>query len=355
MKLHSALTLLAATSIFCVPTEAQMTKRVSADGTVEVSNASVPPSTFLSEAALKNMLAEVPPEGSPEVKPLSDNIVEYRRLYNESLQPRVKHGIELHPVNVEETTINGISVAIVTPKKGIAEENRNRILINAPGGGFRYSVRANGLLISVPTADVGGFKVVTISYRQAPEYQFPAASDDLLKVYSELRKTYPAANIGLFGCSAGGALIAHAVARLIADDQELPGAIGIYCAGAGSAFGGDSFALSAIAALPTGMSPPPDTSPDYLPEVDRKNPLVWPVDSPEVLARFPPTIFLNATRDFAMSSAAYSHRKMVEAGVDTDLLIYDGLYHGFMTNPDHPESQEAYRITTKFFKDRLGK
>lgn len=197
--------------------------------------------------------------------------------------------------------------------------------------------------------------MVTISYRQAPEYQFPAASDDLLKVYSELRKTYPATNIGMLGCSAGGATIAHAVARLIADGEEVPGAIGIYCAGAGSNFGGDSFPFSSMAAYPTGMSPPPDTSPDYLPEAQRDSPLAWPVDTPEVLAHFPPTIFLTATRDFAMSSAAYSHRKLVAAGVDTDLLIYDGLYHGFMTNPDHPESQEAYRITTDFFSSRLGK
>ena len=73
------------------------------------------------------------------------------------------------------------------------------------------------------------------------------------------------------------------------------------------------------------------------------------------MAKWPPTIFLSGTRDFAMSSALYSHRQLALAGQDTRLLVYDGLYHGFMTNPDFPESQEAYKICAAFYDKHLGR
>jgi len=45
----------------------------------------------------------------------------------------------------------------------------------------------------------------------------------------------------------------------------------------------------------------------------------------------------------------------LKVGIETDLLIYDGMYHGAMTNPDFPESQEAYKITAGFFDRHLGR
>jgi hypothetical protein len=46
--------------------------------------------------------------------------------------------------------------------------------------------------------------------------------------------------------------------------------------------------------------------------------------------------------------AAYSHRRLLMAGVESDLLIYDGLGHGFMTNAALPETREAQQIAVTF-------
>ena len=140
-------------------------------------------------------------------------MAELRRRMNETLQPNVKHMRDAFPVDVEETTIDGISVAIVTPKGGVPARNQNRLMINAPGGSFHSGIRANGLLISIPVAAVGQFRVVRLLYRQGPEHRFPAATEDFTTVYKAVLKSYKASNIGLVGCSAGGALIAQSVAH----------------------------------------------------------------------------------------------------------------------------------------------
>jgi acetyl esterase/lipase len=132
----------------------------------------------------------------------------------------------------------------------------------------------------------------------------------------------------------------------------------VYCSGLGPTANGDSRFLSQLAvtnvAAGLASGTPPASGMTYFTGVDMNQFVVSPTLDPALLQKFPPTIFFTATRDFAMSGAAFSHRQLLKAGVESELLIYDGLYHGFMTNPDFPESQEAYKLTAAFFDRHLG-
>jgi len=273
---------------------------------------------------------------------------------------------EIFPVDIEETTINGISAAIITPKGGVPDANKNRLFLNGPGGGFRTGVRGNGLLISIPVAATLKVRVVSILYRQAPEFRFPAASEDLLKVWDHFTKTYKPANIGMVGCSAGGSLITHTTAMLIKAGRPTPGVLGVYCAGLGAPGAGDSQFLAALsvtnaplgAAQTSGVpaaAPTRPAQPSYMDGADRTQFIVNPTVDETLLAKWPPTVFFTATRDAAMSGALYSYRKLVKLGIDSQVLVFDGLYHGFMTNPDFPEAQEGYKTAAAFFEKHLGK
>jgi acetyl esterase/lipase len=55
-----------------------------------------------------------------------------------------------------------------------------------------------------------------------------------------------------------------------------------------------------------------------------------------------------------MSSAIYTHSQLVKLGVDADLHVWEGLFHGFFYNPDVPESRDAYNVIVKFFDRHLG-
>jgi acetyl esterase/lipase len=349
-----ALTLLAGGPALALAQQAPASKvGIDADGSARIESATIPLSDILSEEARAIVRRTRPTEGPGAAPPpKTEDMAEVRRRMNEALQPNVQHMRELFPVDVEETTIDGISVAIITPKGGVPARNKNRLMINAPGGGFRTGIRANGLLISIPVAAVGQFKVVSLLYRQGPEFKFPAATDDFTTVYKAMLKRYKASNIGLVGCSAGGALVAQSVAHFQQAGLPRPGALGIYCAGADARFtSGDS---AAFAALATGVAIGKPPGPGYLDDVSPDDPKVSPAVDLKVLEKFPPTLFATGTRDFAMSSAAYGHRRMLKAGVESDLLIYDGLGHGFMTNPDYPEARDLYQIAAKFYDKHLG-
>jgi len=356
MSSPKLLALLAACAM--LPAAAQTTPSrqitVDASGAAHVREAVIGLSDVLSPASREIIGRSRPTEGPGAAKPpATTDMAELRRAMNATLAPNVKHMRELYPVDVEEQTIDGVSVAIITPKGGVPEANRNRIMINAPGGGFRTGIRANGLLISIPVAAVGRFKVVSLLYRQGPEYRFPAATEDFTKVYQAVLKDYKPANIGLVGCSAGGALVAQSVASFQKAGLPSPGVIGVYCAGLGARFmEGDSAVFAGLATGATIAMPP---GPSYLDNVSVDDPAVTPANDLAVLAKFPPTIFATGTRDFAMSSAAYGHRRLLKAGVASELLIYDGLGHGFMTNPDYPEARELYEITARFYDRYLGR
>jgi len=193
-----------------------------------------------------------------------------------------------------------------------------------------------------------------VDYREGPTYKFPAASEDVAKVYRELLKEYSARNIGIYGCSAGGMLTAMSLAWFQVHGLPTPGADGIFCASAGS-FGGDATYI----AYPLGEARIPASSLGqsrlgYFSEAKMDDPLVSPAASSSVLAKFPPTLLITATRDFAMSGALNTDVLLTRAGVDTELHVWDGMFHGFFYNSEVPESNEAFKIMAKFFDRRLG-
>jgi acetyl esterase/lipase len=65
------------------------------------------------------------------------------------------------PILYPLVAIGGVPVDVVTPKNGIAERNRNRVLINMHGGGF-IGKCPDGLVEAMPIAGTGRIEVITI-------------------------------------------------------------------------------------------------------------------------------------------------------------------------------------------------
>ena len=326
----------------------------SADGSMQLPAFTVPYSMYASPESLQRF-RQVLIEGK-QSPGLDGGIEAARSFYDKINADRVERMKKLYPVKLSTQTIAGVGADVAEPTGGISPANRNRVLINLHGGGFLWGARSGALVEAIPVAAVGKIKVIGVDYRQGPEHVFPAASDDVAAVYRELLKTYPAANIGIYGCSAGGMLTGEVVARLIKDGIELPGAIGTFC-GSIAPLGGDSSYVSpALSGDPVGSGPISITERlPYFKGASANDPLVIPANSAVMLKKFPPTLLITGTRDFAMSSSLQSQRLLTNAGVEADLHVWDGMWHSFFSDPELPESKEAYAVMAKFFDKHLGK
>jgi acetyl esterase/lipase len=335
---------------------AQSGVTIADDGAVHVPAHTVPMSAFLSR------------EGKDYVAEHLRNMLRPELLVQDGGIPPLLAGYlarqrEVFAVEKHDTTIGGVHAYEYLPKEGVAPHNRERVLINLHGGGFSGCWPGCAELESIPVSSLGRIRVVSLDYRQAPKYRFPAASEDVAAAYRELLKTYRAENIGIYGCSAGGMLTGMAVAWFQRHSLPVPGAIGVLCAGltlVPNGFGGDSaFTTAAIGESRPPPSPssgePPARSPlDYFAGVSLDDPLAAPASSPEVLAKFPPTLVVTGTRGFELSSAVYTHSLLVKQDVEADLHVWEGMFHGFFYNVDVPESRDCYEVIVKFFDRHLG-
>jgi acetyl esterase/lipase len=328
--------------------------RFGENGTVYVPAFELPPSELSSpEARAAQAMRAKMPESVP---PADADITVVRDGLEAMLAPQVARMCEIYPVDVAEQSIGGVRAHAVTPKGKPHDEQR--VLINLHGGGFSMCAEACALLESIPVAALGGYKVITVDYRMAPEAIHPAAVQDLEIVYRELLKRYEARRIGIFGCSAGGSLTAQAAAWLPAHGLPQPGAIGIFGAGGVRFSTGDSAHVTAYIDGTFPAPPKPgergvDITRGYFAGSDLSDPIISPALHPDVLAQFPPTLIITGTRAMDMSPAVYTNSQLLKAGVRSTLIVGEAMGHCYIYQPELPEARDAHQAIVSFFRETL--
>jgi epsilon-lactone hydrolase len=331
-------------------TIAAATAGVDQSGTVSIPPANIPFSSFASDEARQKFVESVTSPSSP---PPGSSIEATRRFYdqfNSSLVDRMRNRFA---VLIKSELIGGVVTDVIVPAQGISAENQSRVLINLHGGAFMWGAHSGGLVESIPIAAVGRIKVITIDYREAPEYRFPAASEDVAAVYRALLKIYKPSNIGIYGGSAGGVLSAESVAWFQAHGLPNPGAIGTFCGSVVDFKGDSAFVAPILSGQAFTEKPLSAMDLPYFKDAHPDDPMVFPGGSVMVLARFPPTLLITGSRDFAMSAVLRSHALLIQAHVDAELHVYEGMWHGFFINPELPESIATYSVIVHFFNQHL--
>lgn len=325
------------------------------DGTVNVSEFQLPPSPLTSKQAQEQqaMRARMPVAMANGPEP---DIATRRAQLNTMMGPRVDAMRRDFAVTEVDAEIGGVPVKIFTPSD--REPFENRILINLHGGAFNVCWPVCAQIESIPIAAMGGYKVVSVDYRMAPENKHPAGVEDAASVYRALLEQYAAKNIGVFGCSAGGALTAQLAAWLPANDMPQMGAAGIFGAGAVRIDTGDSHFIAA--AIDGSFGPPrhpqaeaSDLTRGYFDGADMDGPIVGAARHPDVMAKFPPSLLITGTRAIDMSPAIYTNSRLLKAGVKSTLIVGEGMGHCYLYSYNLPESKDAYDLILRFFAENL--
>lgn len=321
--------------------------RVTSDGTTAFPAMDVPSSPLMSEEGNQSRVEHILTERSLKGQPID--------AFNAALfGPGLERTKAAYPVTIREDRIGGVPVLVYEPKAGIGRSQRGKVLINVHGGGFVGCFRECGGLESIPIAALTGIRVVSIDYRLAPGAKYPAASEDVAAVYNALLKQTPARRIGIYGCSAGGLLTAQSLAWFQTHQLPAPAAAGVFCAGGDPGMGGDSRLTGMVLGDGEVPGPPSGGAPlGYMQGISRADVAAYPAIDPATLKRFPPTLVVVGTRDFALSSAVNLHSRLVAGGVDARLHVWEGGRHAFFYDVRVPESREVYRVIADFFGEHL--
>ena len=306
------------------------------DGTAIISRTIPVPDTLSPQAHahLATGATWAPEDGSPEQK------------------DEIERALSMYPVQIEPATLAGVLVKIVQPPH-VSVEKRDCVLMNLHGGGFVTD--SGSMLESIPIASLTGIPVVTVLYRLAPQYTFPAAVDDAAAVYGELLKSHSSHKIVIYGTSAGGALTVQTAVRLSQTGVPLPAALGFFTAPADFSHYGDTTSFFGVPGLAEARIP--DRSKGrrdsaMLGSHDPRDPAVSPIYYD--LHGFPPTLCVAGTRDMMLSDTANFHRALLRAGVDADLMVFDAMPHAHWYMVGIPEAREASEAMARYFLHALG-
>ena len=85
---------------------------------------------------------------------------------------------------------------------------------------------------------------------------------------------------------------------------------------------------------------------------DLRDPLLSPIYGD--FSGFPPAILTSGTRDLFLSNTVLTHRKLIQAGVDPRLRVFEGQSHAQFLAPFVPETEEAFSEIAPFLQIHLA-
>lgn len=258
-------------------------------------------------------------------------------------------------VESEPDTIAGVKVFRLTPRT-VPPANQSRILLHFHGGTRVLFPGESGTREAILMAGLAGFRVISVDYRMPPDHPFPATLDDAVAVYGALLKDFPAANIGVFGMSAGGSLTITTLLRAKQLGLPMPGAIAPGTPTVDLTKTGDTLFTNAMVdnVLGTWDGYIEATTLLYANGRDVTDPLISPIYGD--FTGFPPALLTSGTRDLYLSHTVRMHRKLRAAGVEAVLQLWEGQSHGqYLAGPSVPETREYHAEVAAFLNRHLAR
>ena len=259
-------------------------------------------------------------------------------------------------IEVETERLAGVVVRRLAPREGKAA--KPGVILYIHGGGYVFGGGPAGITEALPLVRKG-WRVVAVDYRLAPEHPFPAAIDDAFAVYRALLEEDPQRPVAVFGTSTGGAMTLILALQAEHAGVALPAALIAGTPWSDLTETGDTYrtleGVDNVLGSYDGMLA--SAAEAYADGRDMRDPLLSPVYADEAeLAKFPPTLLLSGTRDLFLSNTVRMHKRLLLAGADARLVVYEALSHAqYYFVEDAPETAEHYEILERFLLKSLAK
>ena len=226
------------------------------------------------------------------------------------------------------------------------------VILQLHGGGYMSGLQGQYRKMAGLYAEISsGAAVLSVDYRLAPEYPFPAALEDAVAAYKWLRdKGYESDRIIVVGDSAGGGL-ALALC-LYAKDHGLPLPAGIITMSPWTdvSLSGASYEENyTIDPLFGNSKENMLYQCSYIGNANPKNPYLSPLFGD--FEGFPPMLMQVGAYEVLLDDTRAAAKKARAEGVKVRCSVYDGMFHVFQMGLDLiPESREAWEEVAEYLR-----
>lgn len=280
-----------------------------------------------------------------EVFDFNTSIQEFRETCEKGAQ---KYGQIPKGIRVEEEVIEETKSEWIIPEGADSQ----KLIFYVHGGGYVSGSCNDHRTVISKLAKKTKITHLQYEYRLAPEYPFPYALKDSIKVYeSILKKGYKPQNIIIAGESAGGGLALAILLALKQKNIQLPKAAVAISPWTDLTCSSDSYKTkSKVSAAPT------DSwkvfSHYYVADNDPKNPFISPLFGD--LKGLPPIYINSAVDDELYEDGEKFSKKALDAGVDITFKAGHGMIHCYpLLAPMFKEATEAMDEIVSFINFHL--
>lgn len=231
------------------------------------------------------------------------------------------------------------------------EHRRRRVILYCHGGGYTSGGLGFSKVLASKLTRATGMDTLAFDYRLAPEHPYPAAVEDALTAWGHLESLGIApGDIVLAGDSAGGNLALVLCLKLREAGRGLPGALLLMSPWTDMTASGESLRGRA------GIDPV--LTPEYMYAVreayagglDPSDCLLSPLFAD--FAGFPPALIQVGTHEILYSDAERLAERMLAAGADCRLEVWENMWHDFQMYPSKTASN-AIRNMAHFLLEVL--
>lgn len=238
-----------------------------------------------------------------------------------------------------------------------AEVCTGRVILQIHGGGYIGPMKNTyrDFAVQYSRRSLGG-DVLTVDYRVAPEFPYPAALEDAVASYKWLieEKKYAPEKIVVAGDSAGGGLTLALILYLRDHGIPLPAGVIVMSPWTDLTCSGESYTTNYSRDPQFGNTKDNMLyNSSYIGDNDPREPYISPVFGE--YHGFPPVLMQVGSEEVLLSDTLTVAEKLRNAHGKLRLSVYDGMFHVFqMALRLIPESREAWTEVGRFLEIIYG-
>lgn len=268
---------------------------------------------------------------------------------NRWLLSQMEMAAQFFPAEILTHQLSRTSLYEIIPQS-LSSEYEDCVIFYIHGGAYIHGTGLAGAYMAMPLTGMAQMRTVSVDYRMPPDHPFPAGLEDAIEAYRMALERFNPENVVVCGGSAGAGLAAAFVLKARDIGLPLPGACVLVSPEADLTESGDTFETNIFVdvVLTERLT---DSIALYADGHDLRDPYLSPLFG-DFSKGFPPTILISGTRDLFLSNTVMMHRKLVSAGVEAELHVWEAMPHGgfFGASEDVDVLAEQVRFIHKRLK-----